>query len=281
MERSSVIVGGRKVALWQQNPGSRTTILMLHGQRGSHRGLMDLAKYFSHRVILPDLPGIGESEPLLLPPTPDAYVRWIDDLVDSLHLTNYKILGHSYGSALSIIHSAIGFRLPDALICVAPAPMNRGKLGLLPTIYYEFGRWLPPPLRNYWVLSPLVNRLIANVLLQTTSVTRKRILIEQSQRELSAINPKIIIDQYLYSRKLEIESYAQAIHRPVLILAGSRDIIAPQNKMVHLTNVLPDGHIVVMSGQGHLAPLEDPSAVAAIVNQFLHEYQDRLDSGKS
>jgi pimeloyl-ACP methyl ester carboxylesterase len=65
---ADVDVDGGRVAYWiyepvHVTPGTRT-ILVIHGFRGDHHGLLRVADQLPEmRLIMPDLPGFGSSEP--------------------------------------------------------------------------------------------------------------------------------------------------------------------------------------------------------------------------
>jgi pimeloyl-ACP methyl ester carboxylesterase len=264
MIRYSVFLSGRKVVFWLRNPSADNTILMLHGLRGTHHGLIDLAEYFTdYRIILPDLPGAGESAPLLIAATPRAYVAWIDQFVHVLGISQYAILGHSYGAAIALAHSALGAKPPDALVAVTPAPVRKRFFPGRPP------QKLPSSLLRLWMLNPYVDRVIANILIKTVTGDRKRALIARSRSDLSTIDPQTVFDQFRSLTELNLEKYVSRIQRPVLVIAGSRDILAPPARVINLARHLAQGAVVVMPNQGHLAPIEDPAGVAALANAFL------------
>src|SRR5690554_3021439 len=82
VRRREVEVQGSRTAYWDYGPSDAdTTILAVHGFRGEHHGLEPVVAFLPGiRVIMPDLPGFGES-----PPLPGrahdlaAYARWLID----------------------------------------------------------------------------------------------------------------------------------------------------------------------------------------------------------
>src|SRR5690349_12893899 len=67
---SEVDVDGSKVAFWTYEPVIVTpetrTILVIHGFRGDHHGLLRVADQLPEmRIIMPDLPAFGSSEPFI------------------------------------------------------------------------------------------------------------------------------------------------------------------------------------------------------------------------
>ncbi len=246
---------------------------MLHGFRGNHLGLSEVAEYLGeYRVILPDLPGSGDSQPLNVPPTVQAYVTWVDELAQALDLTDFVVWGHSYGATIALAHSALGLQRSDLVIAVSPAPLGNTILDLIPTSFYFIGRWLPQELRKHWVLNHHLDRLISRALLRTTRGDRRKVLIERGQQTLSTINPDAAIQQFLAFRRLHLGEYARAARCPVLVVAGGRDVIVRPGKLLKLAKAAPHGHIVIMPEQGHLSPIEEPKELASITKSFLTQW---------
>jgi pimeloyl-ACP methyl ester carboxylesterase len=58
---------------------------------------------------------------------------------------------------------------------------------------------------------------------------------------------------------------------PVLVLVGEEDRLTPPADSEAMVAALPDARFSRMAGAGHLAPLEQPEAVAVAVREFLQE----------
>lgn len=59
---------------------------------------------------------------------------------------------------------------------------------------------------------------------------------------------------------------------PALVLSGAEDVLTPPETMRELATVLPAAELTILSGVGHLAPLEDPEAVAGAVRPWLSQF---------
>lgn len=86
--------------IWGQ---SGPKLVLLHGGYGSWmhflKNVEELSKNF--QVIVPDMPGFGESEPLPKVPNLDEYAQTLVDALSSLtNGCNYNIIGFSFGSAI-------------------------------------------------------------------------------------------------------------------------------------------------------------------------------------
>jgi len=59
------------------------------------------------------------------------------------------------------------------------------------------------------------------------------------------------------------------IRIPVLVIAGDDDQISPAEGMEQMARAIPGAQFTVISGAGHLPPLEQPQAMNDAVNAFL------------
>ncbi|MCE3294000.1 MAG: hydrolase, partial [Arthrobacter sp.] len=101
----SIDLGGTPVAYWVYEPVHATpdtrTILVIHGFRGDHHGLLRVADHLPDmRLIMPDLPGFGSSGAFVDGEhSVSRYGRFIKDFLDALGLgPDTVLLGHSFGS---------------------------------------------------------------------------------------------------------------------------------------------------------------------------------------
>lgn len=104
--------------------GEGTPLLCLHGWAASHESFTELRKALEHdpvRLIVPDLPGCGETEE---PPVPwglPEYVDWLEEIVSTLHVPRFSLLGHSHGGRIAISYAATQPQRLDRLYLCAAA----------------------------------------------------------------------------------------------------------------------------------------------------------------
>ena len=84
--------------------GDGEPVLLLHGYPQSstcwRHQIPALAQH--HRVLAPDWPGFGRSAPPRTPPTYQAEVERIEELVTSLGLERFNLVAHDYGGFLAL-----------------------------------------------------------------------------------------------------------------------------------------------------------------------------------
>lgn len=84
--------------------GRGKPFLILHGWgSGSDRWVIEaeIIAEKGYQVIVPDLPGFGESGKLDRPWTVNDYVKWLEDFTAQLKIQDFYLLGYSFGGAVA------------------------------------------------------------------------------------------------------------------------------------------------------------------------------------
>jgi pimeloyl-ACP methyl ester carboxylesterase len=105
--------------------GKGSPLLLVHGYLSSHLAWDDVLPLLARdfRVIIPDLPGFGESEkppPARYRYTFDAFAESLVDLIAALDLGRIALCGHGVGGAIALTLAANHPDVVDRLILVGP-----------------------------------------------------------------------------------------------------------------------------------------------------------------
>ena len=86
-----------------QRKGHGPTFVMVHGYLAGSAIWADQIETFSDQydVICPDLAGFGQSADMTAPTSIQGHARQILDLLDSLHIESFDLLGHSMGGMIA------------------------------------------------------------------------------------------------------------------------------------------------------------------------------------
>jgi pimeloyl-ACP methyl ester carboxylesterase len=252
-------------------------LVVVHGFRGDHHGLEPvLASLPGYRIVSPDLPGFGESEPLANRAHDiDGYAAWLAAFIETAGVTGpYTLLGHSFGSIVVAAAVAEGLR-PDRLVLVNPigAPALEGPRGVmtrLAILYYRAGASLPE--RAGFAL--LRNRAIVRVMSVTMAKTRdrelRRFIHDQHDRYFSAFADRdTLLEAFRASVSHDVRQYAADIPVPTLLIAADRDDITPIEASRALVSRFPDARLAEISDVGHLIHYETPGQAAAHIRDFV------------
>lgn len=265
--RHEIRIGTSRAAYWEKNPHNLDTLIFLHGFPGNHRGLLDLAHTFSdHRIILPDLPGSGESEPFKTRHTLFRFSMWLHEFLKTLHIHRATIIGHSFGSRVAIEFSAYHPHQVRNLVLITPVILLNGALDR--SAYY-ISEITPRSLRTRIMMSSLYQRFISSLIFKSASMKRQAHLNKENDREMRHLNEKAtndISDEFLGRNLLHL---APDIPIPTLVIAGSQDEVAPLETIQQFARLLSHGHLEIVPGAGHIVPLEKPKTVGTLIRRWL------------
>ena len=289
VRKSEISVLGGKTRYWDYgDPQADTTIVLVHGFRGDHHGLEPVvANLRGVRLISPDLPGFGESDPLGdVAHDIDGYASWLRAFVHGLAIEGrFVLLGHSFGSiivsATLAARDATDARVatdaldPSAVILVNPigAPALEGPRGVFTrlAIFYYWLASVLPERPGFWLLR---NGLIVRVMSMTMAKTKRkglrRWIHDQHDRYFSAFSDRrVVLEAFRASVSHDVSEYAARIPEPTLLVAAEKDDITPLSAQHRLQTEFPDARLVVIPGVGHLIHYEAPAEAARAIEEFL------------
>lgn len=84
--------------------GEGKPFLILHGWGSNCERWADVAEIIAKKgfkVVVPDLPGFGNSAALDVPWNTNKYINWIEQFIKELGINDFYLLGHSFGGALA------------------------------------------------------------------------------------------------------------------------------------------------------------------------------------
>jgi pimeloyl-ACP methyl ester carboxylesterase len=282
---SSVQLAGGRVAFWTYEPVLQTaetrTILVIHGFRGDHHGLLRVADQLPEmRIIMPDLPGFGSSE--AFGPgghTVPGYGAFITEFMASLGLgPDTVLLGHSFGSIIAAHFVAAHPGAVNPLILINPiaAPALEGPKGVmtrLAVLYYRLAARLPRPLGLALLRSPLVVRVMSEAMAKTGDRDLRRFIHGQHHAYFSAFASRdSLLESFTASVSSHVAEVAGSLTLPVLLIAGEKDEIATLPDQHRLVELLPNGELEVIADVGHLIHYETPEPAARYIRSFLKDH---------
>lgn len=278
VEEKEVQVGDHQMRYLIGGPGDAPVLLLLHGFGGDKTNWMRMARPLTekYRIVVPDLPGFGESTRL-----PNAsydlvsQAERIDAFTRALGLPAHHVAGNSMGGNLA---GAYAVRFADRVLSVAfianagikspkeselSVRLSHQENPLLPKTADEFEKmmdlifverpWAPAPVMRYFAEQSLKNRDFNN------KVWRD-IMIEKP-----------------YAVQTELEQISQ----PTLILWGDRDRLLDVSSIEVMKPALPFARVVVMKDCGHIPMLERPEETARHYLSFLTAIDDKSLTGRS
>lgn len=93
--------------------------------------------------------------------------------------------------------------------------------------------------------------------------------VEAALRDLAAVDPESYAQVCGALASHDLRAALSAIEVPVLAVAGADDVATPVSVLEEIASAVPRARLEVLAGVGHLAPYEDPAAVAALLLELL------------
>lgn len=249
---------------------------MIHGFRGTHHGLDLIAKKLeNYRVIVPDLPGFGQSKPLDDTHSVDNYVKWLKKFIDGLELGEQPVLlGHSFGSIIASRYAKLFPATIKKLILVNPigAPALEGPKAIMTKLalfYYKLGCILPEKVATYWISAKPIVMIMSITMAKTRDKsTRKYIHAEHLAHFSEFASRQVVNEAFQASVTSNVREVAAEIPISTLLIVGDKDDITPLSKQLELAKLFPDARIQAVKNVGHLTHYETPGQVADFVKDF-------------
>jgi magnesium chelatase accessory protein len=249
-----------------QEAGEGPALLLVHGTGAathSWRGLLpQLAARF--RVIAPDLPGHGFSDPLPTPSLP-RMAGALAALLDALGAAPQVVVGHSAGAAI-LVRLCLDVALAPRLLVGVNAALKPfpGMAGLI-----------FPAMARALFLNPVTPRVFAwsadrsavERLIRGTGSTLDRQGLDLYRRLFQ--RPSHIAGALGMMANWDLVDLDRDLPRlavPVLLVVGGDDrTIAPEVSFRVAERLGARARLELMRGLGHLAHEERPEAVAALI----------------
>ena len=271
-ERESNVDGVR--LRWLEG-GQGETLVLLHGFGADKDNYTRVARFLTpyFRVVIPDLPGFGDSQRLEDAAYPFAdQTRRLHGLLHGLGITRCHIAGSSMGGAIAALYGAYYPDEVQSRWLLAPAGVDgsqdsemaahfraTGESLLLPTSVADFRRVMDLAVEIKPALTPSIRKTLG---------TR-------------AMN-----DLALHTRIFEEIAFAEPINEtmrtsdvPTLIVWGDRDRVLHVSGASILHETLPNSRLIIMEGLGHLPMVEAPQESAEDFVEFVRQLRrDQSDS---
>lgn len=232
--------------------GPQTTTLLIHGYTDSGESFGPLAPHLNGRLLIPDLPGHGDSA-ALDQMTLESMADALAVMLDVLGCGPVQVLGHSMG-ALIAMHLAL--RHPGkvaglTLISASLRPEGPEMAALATQIAN-----LPDPLAPddgffaewHRCPHPVPPGMLARLARSAAAMRRADWLAM-----LAAL------------RRADLTTAVKGLHCPVQIIAGGLDPIFPPQHAKELARALPQAQTHWMPDHGHNPHWEAPEQVAALI----------------
>jgi pimeloyl-ACP methyl ester carboxylesterase len=251
-------------------------IVMVHGFRGDHHGLLRLVDELPHhRILLPDLPGFGEGAELEGTHDVVTYARFIRDVARTFSDGPRVLLGHSFGSVIAAEVAAGTPGLTDRLVLVNPisAPALEGPSRVASRAaeaYYVTADRLPAAAGRALLANPLIVRMMSEFMARTRDRGLRRWIHGQHRAYFSSFaGRRVVLEAFRASIAGTVRDRARELTMPVLLIAAEQDPIGSVRSQRELAALVPGATLEVLPDVGHLVHYEKPREAARLIEDFL------------
>ena len=253
------------------------TIVMIHGYRGNHRGLEAIVGGLGdYRVIVPDLPGFGESSELTSVHNLDAYANWLGQFLSELALiSTANLVGHSFGTLIVGHYASTRDCKSIVLINPVSGPALSGPRAFLTRItsaFYHLSNLLPESIGGWLLRSPIAVMVMSTVMAKTNDRKLRSWIHKQHLSNFSDFaTVRIATEGYDASISSDLSVMAPSITTPVLIVAAQLDDITAIEVQREVVKLYPRAKLVEINNVGHLVHYEAPEQAANFIRAFIEE----------
>jgi len=230
-------------------------ILILHGwgsRAENWSRVKELLENQGYKVFVPDLPGFGENSPLSRAWAIDDYVEWVSDFCEKNNLSQFFLLGHSFGGAVAVKFSLKYPEKVKKMFLVASSGIRRK------TIKKE-------------ILKKIANFLKFFSFLPFYSSIRKifyKIVIQKSDYPYTE---GIMKETYLKIINEDISSCFSEVSVPTIIIWGDKDDVLPVENAYFINQKIKNSDLVIIPGVNHDLERKVPEILAEKIKEFLSD----------
>ena len=217
------------------------------------------------QVVLVDPPGQGGSQPLTELFSFDDCARCVVDILDGLGIDKAHFVGNSWGGMIGGTFAATyPERTGGAVLmnCTAGRAGVRQKAQF--AILLALAKWTGG-------MGTLLNRPVLKAFLGPTTFRQRPEVVAHVRNAVKAVDVASVswAVKSVVPRRPDQRALLGTITTPVIVVGGAEDVTFPPREAIAMADAIPGSSVRVLDGVAHLAGLENPPLVSALVEQFL------------
>jgi pimeloyl-ACP methyl ester carboxylesterase len=246
------------IDLYYKTAGEGKPFLILHGWGASSFSWMRFVDEMAgkgFKLIIPDLPGFGKTE---MPKTVwgvGEYADFIIALIDKLNLSDFYLLGHSFGGGIALKIAIEKKIKPLKIIFCDAAVVREERLNLRQRISKFLSnigsKIISKDSRVYAFFEKIAYRLAGNYDYYRANPLMKEVFKKVIGEDLTHLLPKVDV--------------------PSLIIWGEDDQFTPVEDGVLFQQEIDDSELKIIKGAGHNPYKTDAVEVAESIIKFLNK----------
>ena len=260
MDEKFVMINRNKIRYLEDGKSDRNLIL-LHGLGGYaerwSNSMPFLAKKF--HLFVPDMIGYGKSDKPTADYTPEYFVKFVFDFMDSLGIKNTSMIGTSLGGQVVIECAATQSPTIKKIVLISPAGIMRKSTPELDA--YTMAALYPTKesVKNAYQMMVGKEKQVSEI------------SIERFLNNMSKPNAKMVFLSTLLGLKNAPDIFEKLgkITVPTLLIWGKEDKLIPYEYSQQFVASINKCKFIPMEGCGHSPYVEDPEKLSELVIEFL------------
>lgn len=239
------------IRLAYEHIGTGTPLVLLHGFPLDHHLWDEVTPLLvdTFELIIPDLRGFGKSSTVDSFYTMEDYASDIAALLDHLGIQKAAIAGHSMGGYVALAFARL-------------YPERVSGLGLISSQVLA-----DPPERKegrYKSAAEVADKGIASVVeTMTPKFTSDTRLQKFARQTMERQQPAAYIGALkAMAERVDSSPILSSIKYPVVLVHGDADALIPIDRAREVKAVIPNSHLIEISGAGHMPMMEDREKTA-------------------
>jgi 3-oxoadipate enol-lactonase len=217
----------------------------------------------THRVIRPDLRGMGNSGAPAGPYLMDTLAADVAGVMDACGIERATIVGHSLGGYVSLAFARMFSERVSRLALVA------SRIDADTPEVARRRRALADRVESEASMEPVVDAYLSALMASETAAERPE-LVNALRRILSSTRPAGAVAMLRgMAERNPSDDIAGDLEIPVLVVAGAFDALIPFELTEAAAGAFPRGRLVVCERSCHMPMLEEPGNVTAALQELL------------
>lgn len=239
------------IKLAYERRGTGTPLVLLHGFPLDHHIWDEVVPQLENTfdLIIPDLRGFGESTTVDTPYTVDDYASDIIGLLDHLGVKKAAIAGHSMGGYIALAFARLYPERVSGLALVS-------SQALADSPERKEGRYKSAAGVAEKGIGVVVDAMIPNFTPDPRLQAYARASMEKQQPAAFIGGLKAMAE------RIDSTSLLPTFKFPVVLIHGDADVLIPVDRAREVKAVIPNAHLVEISGAGHMPMMEDSKKTA-------------------
>jgi pimeloyl-ACP methyl ester carboxylesterase len=241
--------------------GSGKTLFLIHGFPMNKNVWKEyagrLATYF--KVVMPDLPGFGQSAAKKIPFTIEEVGQDLIELIEREKFSDIAIVGHSLGGYI-------------ALAMIDQAPKYFSSL----TLFHSTA--LPDTSEKKTSRNKMIEFIRSNGVLAFTSnftaslfADPRHAAIEKVKAlSVQATEQAVIGYTEAMRDRPDSSNILQNFQKPVLFIGGDKDVGISTDSLFKQSSFTPNSEVLILKDAGHMGMFENPDLTIKKIRSFAH-----------